>query len=121
MTLATLRNHHDISALPPCSPVPGSPLRTQRMWPHDHSRVRCMIPATFPPHFTTTLGGKPPAPDARHAFGLPQKSEQTMAQTPNQTTRTGSTHQSGTPSQATSKAPSDKTISSNVFKDFASI
>ncbi len=44
-----------------------------------------------------------------------------MAQTPNQTTRTGSTHQSGTPSQATSKAPSDKTISSNVFKDFASI
>ncbi|WP_286131804.1 hypothetical protein [Roseobacter sp. AzwK-3b] len=40
-----------------------------------------------------------------------------MAQTPNQTARAGSANQTPTPSQA----PSGKTISSSVFKDFASI
>lgn len=80
-----------------------------------------MTSATIPSHFPTTLDGKPPATDARHASDLPHKPEQPMAQTPNQTTRTGPTHQSATPSQATSQPPSEKTISSNVFKDFASI
>jgi hypothetical protein len=40
-----------------------------------------------------------------------------MAQTPNQTARAGSANQTPTPAQA----PSEKTISSSVFKDFASI
>jgi hypothetical protein len=44
-----------------------------------------------------------------------------MAQTPKQTARTGSAQQTATASQSAAQAPSEKTISSNVFKDFASI
>jgi hypothetical protein len=76
-----------------------------------------MTRASFQPHFATTLGEKSPAADARHAFDPLHKSEQTMAQTPTQTARTSS----ATPSQTPAQAPSGKTISSNVFKDFASI